>query len=60
VLDRLARVTAHDGFLILGAAETTIGLTQAFKSLPDRRGVYAPCDPAADRVIRFPTTSLAS
>ena len=59
VLDRLARVNAHDGFLILGAAETTIGLTQAFKSLPDRRGVYAP-DPAADRVIRFPTASLAS
>ena len=60
VLDRLARVVASDGFLILGAAETTIGLTQGFKSVPDRRGLYAPADPVADRVVRFPTTSLAS
>lgn len=60
VLDRLARITAHDGFLILGAAETTIGLTQAFKSLPDKRGLYAPADPVADKIVRFPTASLAS
>jgi chemotaxis protein methyltransferase CheR len=62
VLDRLARVTASDGYLILGAAETTIGLTQGFKSVPDRRGLYTPADPVADRVLRFPmpTTSLAS
>ena len=60
VLDRLARVVAPDGFLILGAAETTIGLTQAFKSVPDRRGLYAPGDPAADRVVRLPVASLAS
>jgi chemotaxis protein methyltransferase CheR len=61
VLDRLARVTAPDGFLILGAAETTIGLTNAFKSLADRRGLYVPVEPAADRVVRpAPATSLAS
>jgi chemotaxis protein methyltransferase CheR len=60
VLDRLARVVAQDGFLILGAAETTIGLTQGFRSLPDKRGLYVPADPAANKVVRFPTTSLAS
>lgn len=60
VLDRLARVVAQDGFLILGAAETTIGLTQAFRSVPDKRGLYAPGDPAVDKVVRFPAASLAS
>jgi chemotaxis protein methyltransferase CheR len=59
VLDRLARITAPDGFLILGAAETTIGLTQAFKSLSDRRGLYAPVDPTG-RVVRLPLATVAS
>jgi chemotaxis protein methyltransferase CheR len=60
VLDRLARVIAQDGFLILGAAETTIGLTQGFRSVPDKRGLYAPADPLADKVVRFPERVLAS
>lgn len=60
VLDRLARVVAQDGFLILGAAETTIGLTPAFRSVPDKRGLYAPGDPAADRAARVAAASLAS
>jgi chemotaxis protein methyltransferase CheR len=60
VLDRLARLVAQDGFLILGAAETTIGLTQGFRSLPDKRGLYVPADPAANKVVRFPASSLAS
>jgi chemotaxis protein methyltransferase CheR len=60
VLDRLARVVAQDGYLILGAAETTIGLTQGFKSVPDKRGLYVPADPVADKIVRFPARSLAS
>ncbi|MFN3347580.1 CheR family methyltransferase [Pseudorhodoplanes sp.] len=44
VLDRLARTIAPDGFLILGAAETTVGLTQAFLTVPGRRGLYAPAE----------------
>jgi chemotaxis protein methyltransferase CheR len=59
VLDRLARVIAPDGFLILGAAETTVGLTQAFRSLPDRRGLYVPVQSAANRMPRL-AASLAS
>jgi chemotaxis protein methyltransferase CheR len=42
VLDRLARVIESDGFLVLGAAETVVGLTAAFKPMPDKRGLYVP------------------
>jgi len=42
VLNRLARVTANDGYLILGAAETVVGLTDRFKMVADKRGLYAP------------------
>jgi chemotaxis protein methyltransferase CheR len=42
VLNRLARVVEPDGYLSLGAAETVVGLTDAFKLMPDRRGLYAP------------------
>jgi chemotaxis protein methyltransferase CheR len=42
VLNRLARVTAPDGFLALGGAETVVGLTNTFKPLADKRGLYAP------------------
>ena len=42
VLNRLARVTAADGYLVLGAAETVVGLTDRFKMLPDKRGLYVP------------------
>ena len=46
VLNRLARQMPADGFLVLGAAETVVGLTEAFKPMPDRRGLYAPNTPA--------------
>jgi chemotaxis protein methyltransferase CheR len=42
VLDRIARVTAPHGYLVLGAAETVVGLSDAFKPVPERRGLYAP------------------
>jgi chemotaxis protein methyltransferase CheR len=42
VLTRLARNTANDGFLVLGAAETVVGLTDRYKPVPDKRGLYAP------------------
>jgi chemotaxis protein methyltransferase CheR len=42
VFSRLARVVEPDGFLMLGAAETVVGLTDAFKPYPDRRGLYIP------------------
>jgi chemotaxis protein methyltransferase CheR len=42
VLKRLGRVTATDGYLVLGAAETVVGLTESFRTLPELRGVYVP------------------
>jgi chemotaxis protein methyltransferase CheR len=42
VLDRLARQIESDGYLVLGAAETVVGLSERFKPFPDRRGLYMP------------------
>ncbi|MGH6682409.1 MAG: CheR family methyltransferase [Pseudolabrys sp.] len=58
VLNRLARQIPPDGYLILGAAETVVGLTEAFKPMIDRRGLYvpnvAPARPAsASNVLKF-------
>jgi chemotaxis protein methyltransferase CheR len=42
IFGRLARSMESDGFLVLGAAETVVGLTEAFKPIGDRRGLYRP------------------
>ena len=42
VLNRTAKLTAPDGYLLLGAAETVVGLTDSFKPITDRRGLYVP------------------
>jgi chemotaxis protein methyltransferase CheR len=42
IFNRLAKTTEQDGFLVLGAAETVVGLTDAFKPFPERRGLYRP------------------
>lgn len=40
IFGRLARLLEPDGYLLLGAAETVVGLTDAFKPYPERRGLY--------------------
>jgi chemotaxis protein methyltransferase CheR len=45
IFNRLARQIEPDGFLVLGAAETVVGLTDTFRPLADRRGLYRPNDP---------------
>jgi len=47
IFNRLARQIEPDGFLVLGAAETVVGLTDTFRPIPDRRGLYKPNDPRA-------------
>ena len=47
IFNRLARQIEPDGFLVLGAAETVVGLTDTFKPIADRRGLYRPNDPRA-------------
>jgi chemotaxis protein methyltransferase CheR len=40
IFDRLSRMIEPDGVLALGAAESVVGITNAFKPFPDRRGLY--------------------
>jgi chemotaxis protein methyltransferase CheR len=42
IFGRLAKSMEQDGFLVLGAAETVVGLTDVFKPFPDKRGLYRP------------------
>jgi chemotaxis protein methyltransferase CheR len=42
VLNRIARVIVPDGYLVLGAAETVLGLTNSFRPIPDKRALYGP------------------
>ncbi len=58
VLDRIARIMEQDGYLVLGAAETVVGLTDSFKPLPDCRGVFAPNRAAKGRTACDPRPGL--
>jgi chemotaxis protein methyltransferase CheR len=40
VLARIARQIPEDGYLVLGAAETVVGLTEAFRPVAARRSLY--------------------
>ena len=42
VLKRVAGVLAPDGYLLLGAAETVVGVSDHFQPLADRQGIYVP------------------
>jgi chemotaxis protein methyltransferase CheR len=42
VFDRLAKLIEPDGVLALGAAESVVGISDAFKPYPERRGLYRP------------------
>lgn len=40
ILHKIARLMPSDGYLVLGAAETVVGLTDAFQPVQGRRGLY--------------------
>jgi chemotaxis protein methyltransferase CheR len=40
IFERLARMLEADGVLALGAAESVVGISDAFKPYPERRGLY--------------------
>lgn len=42
VFEHLYKAMAEDGYLCLGGAETVLGVTDRFKPVPQRRGLYAP------------------
>ena len=42
IFERLAKVVEADGFMVLGAAESVVGISDAFRPFPERRGLYRP------------------
>jgi chemotaxis protein methyltransferase CheR len=42
IFDRMSRIIEPDGMLMLGAAESVVGITDAFRPCPDKRGLYQP------------------
>ncbi len=47
ILGRIAKQMAPDGMLVLGGAETVMGITDTFKAVPDKRGLYTRADAPA-------------
>lgn len=62
VLRRIAARLAPDGYLVLGAAETVIGITDMFAPVPGAKGLYRRADaaaqPAAPSAQVLPLTSI--
>jgi chemotaxis protein methyltransferase CheR len=55
IFDRLARMLESDGVLALGAAESVVGISDAFRPYPERRGLYRP---NAERTGRGGVTTM--
>ena len=50
IMNRLSKQMPDDGYLLLGAAETVVGLTTSFQSVPGKRGLYSKASGAAGDV----------
>ena len=46
VLANMSKLLEKDGFLLLGGAETVLGITDKFKLMPEKRGLYVHPDSA--------------
>jgi chemotaxis protein methyltransferase CheR len=42
IFERMSRIIEPDGMLMLGAAESVVGITDAFRPCADKRGLYQP------------------
>jgi chemotaxis protein methyltransferase CheR len=60
IFNRLAKAMEPDGFLALGAAETVVGLTDALKPHPERRGIYRPSIARAMPALAAPAPKYAA
>jgi chemotaxis protein methyltransferase CheR len=40
IFERLVKAVEPDGFMVLGAAESVVGISDAFRPHPERRGLY--------------------
>jgi chemotaxis protein methyltransferase CheR len=56
VFERLSKSVEPDGMLVLGAAESVVGISDAFKPYPEHRGLYRPNASRAPRP--YPPTRL--
>jgi chemotaxis protein methyltransferase CheR len=54
IFNRLARMLEPDGVLLLGAAESVVGISDAFKPYPERRGLYRPNTEKVARATAMP------
>ncbi len=54
IFAKMADQMADDGFLILGSAETVIGITDRFAIVPDWRGVYAKTQKSSTMSLPLP------
>jgi len=60
IFERVAKVLEPDGVLVLGAAESVVGITDAFKPYPDRRGLYRPNPARAARGGTMPALKVVA
>ncbi|MBV9460557.1 MAG: protein-glutamate O-methyltransferase CheR [Bradyrhizobium sp.] len=64
IFNRLAKMTAPDGYFVLGAAESVVGLTEVFHPCLDRRGLYRPkavaASPAKAAAAAMPIAKTAA
>jgi chemotaxis protein methyltransferase CheR len=60
VLERICHQLAPEGFLVLGAAETVVGLSNCFKPHADKRGLYVRGGGAVSVKPAFPLVPVAS
>ena len=63
IFERLSKQIEADGVLALGAAESVVGITDAFKPYPDRRGMYCPNAARGQRptaALSMPLKAVAS
>ncbi|MBA2398010.1 MAG: protein-glutamate O-methyltransferase CheR [Bradyrhizobium sp.] len=62
IFERLSKILEADGVLALGAAESVVGLSDAFKPYPERRGLYRPNAVRASRagVAAMPLRAVAA
>lgn len=60
ILGRMSKIIKPDGFLMLGGAETVMGITDEFVPLPEKRGVYVTKDSAHLEKAEAPATPASS
>lgn len=58
ILDRMSTRLEKDGFLLLGGAETVLGITDKLKLMPEKRGLYV--QPDGPHVTATPAVPAAS